>query len=127
MSPSSQSGSRTFLLFALVRPTLLLHQTLLLIRILALLTPARSFIVSRFLQLVTLLLRLVHSIRLVLSRRVYCHQLQRRLARVPELMLRPCWHYDNVVGRNLLFATCYIGFTFARCEDAVRADVSTSN
>jgi len=74
---------------------------------------------SCVLQLVTLLLRLVHSIRLVLSGRVYCHQFQRRLARVPELMLRPSWHNDDIVGGDLLLAACNVGFAFAGGEDAI--------
>ena len=75
---------------------------------------------SCVLQLVTLLLRLVHSVRLVLSGRVYCHQLQWRLACIVELMLCTRWHNDYIVGRDLLFAACNVGFALTGSKDALK-------
>jgi hypothetical protein len=81
----------------LIRSSALLDNTLLLIRLLTLLTPLWRLIFAVLLLLVTFLLRLVHTLRVVLSRAVHCHKLQwLSLGGVDELVLSSCWHYNDV-------------------------------
>lgn len=81
----------------LVWSTLLFNQPLLLIDILPLLTPLRSFILPAFLFLVSFLFRLVHSLGIVLSGRVDGHDFEGFAGGgIDELVFGPCGDDDDV-------------------------------
>lgn len=83
----------------LIRPSTLLHQSILQIILLTLLTPLRRLILTILFLLIALLLSLVHSPTIVLSRTVHSDKLQRlRLGSVDELVLSTGRHDDNVGG-----------------------------
>src|ERR1700733_5506213 len=68
------------------------------------LTPPRPLwclILSSILQLITLLLRLMHSSRIMFSRRINCNELQRLVSNVDKLGLRPSRNYNNI--RSIYF------------------------
>jgi hypothetical protein len=88
----------------LIRTTLLLGKTLLLIGLLALLTPLWCLIFAGILLFITFFLCLVYRSRVVLGRTVHSNQFQRLiLAGIVELMFCSCWYDDDVAGFDILF------------------------
>jgi hypothetical protein len=81
----------------LVRTATFLDQTLLLVVILALLTPLWRLILAILLFLIALFLGLVDSSAVMLRRTVNSHELQRLGLRcVDELVLSAGWHHDDI-------------------------------
>ena len=82
---------------AFIGASTLLHQSLLLVRGLGLLTPLRCLILSVVLLFIALLLCLMHGLWVVLGWGIDCHQFQRLgLAGVDELVLGAGWNNDHV-------------------------------
>lgn len=80
-----------------------LDKTLLLIVILALLTPLRRLIFAILLFLITLFLGLVDSSAIMLRRAVNSDELQRLGLRcVDELMLSAGWYHDDIGSFDVL-------------------------
>jgi hypothetical protein len=87
----------------LIRSATLLDQTMLLIVLLALLTPLWRFVFAILLFLIALFLRLVNRPATMLRRAVNSHELQRlRLRRVDELVLSSGWDDDDVGSFDVL-------------------------
>jgi hypothetical protein len=87
----------------LIGSATLLDQTMLLVVLLALLTPLWRLILAVFLFFVTLFLRLMNSPAIMLRRAVNSHELQRlRLRRVDELVLSSGWDDDDVGSFDVL-------------------------
>jgi hypothetical protein len=87
----------------LIRTAAFLDQTLLLVVILALLTPLWRLILAILLFLVALLLGLVDSSAVMLRRTVNSHELQRLGLRcVDELVLSAGWYHDDIGSFDVL-------------------------
>lgn len=87
----------------LIRSATLLDQTMLLVVLLALLTPLWRFVFAILLFLIALFLRLVNRPAIMLRRAVNSHELQRlRLRRVDELVLSSGWDDDDVGSFDVL-------------------------
>lgn len=85
----------------LIRPTTLLHQSLLQVALLTLLTPLRRLIFPTFFLLIALLLSLMNSPTIMLRGTVNSHKLQRlRFGGVDELVLGTGWHDYDVGSFN---------------------------
>jgi hypothetical protein len=88
----------------LIRTALLLSKSLLLIGILALLTPLRCLIFTGIFLFITFFLGLVHCPGIVLGGTVHGNQFQRLiLAGVVELVFCARWHDDYIAGFDVLF------------------------
>lgn len=106
----------------LIRTSLLLSKALLLIGILALLTPLWSFIFAGILLFIALFLCLVHCSGVVLGRTVDGDQLQRLvLGGVVELVLGACWDDYDVAGFDVLLFFYSISFSSPICSATFQA------
>jgi hypothetical protein len=87
----------------LIRTAAFLDQTLLLVVILALLTPLWRLILAILLFLIALFLGLVDSSAVMLRRTVNSHELQRLGLRcVDELVLSAGWYHDDIGSFDVL-------------------------
>ena len=84
--------------FAFIRSSRKFHQSHLFILLLTPPRPLWCLVLSSILQLIALLLRLMHSSRIMFSRRINCNELQRLVSNVDELVLRPSRDYNNIRG-----------------------------
>jgi hypothetical protein len=95
----------------LVRATLFLCKTLLLVGILALLAPLWCLVLACILLFIAFLLRLVHCSGVMLGRTVDSDQFQGLVfASVVELMLGSRWYDNDITGFDILFYSSQLLF-----------------